>query len=51
MVRVLGSPMVLAAVGLCLAASVMCVQDSPITRIDNPGAWKKFLEKMANTEL
>ncbi|KAI5749867.1 hypothetical protein M8J76_010934 [Diaphorina citri] len=51
MVRVLGSPMVLAAVGLCLAASVMCVQDSPITRIDNPGAWKKFLEKMTNTEL
>uniref|UniRef100_A0A8D9ETI1 Transforming growth factor-beta-induced protein ig-h3 n=1 Tax=Cacopsylla melanoneura TaxID=428564 RepID=A0A8D9ETI1_9HEMI len=53
MVRVVGSPLVLAAVGLCLATAVYgaAVQDTPITRLDSPAAWQKFLSKMATSEM
>lgn len=53
MVRVVGSPLVLGAVGLCVVASAWAgVLDSPITRLDSPTALKKFLmEKVANSEM
>lgn len=48
--RFVGFPIIL-AVGLFLAAVECSAEDSTITRIDSPNAWKKFLEKVANTEL